>query len=367
MQKGLLVSSVYIIISIISIFLIKRDEKKFDEKKSIVKISYPTILLISILFTIFNIYSTQISSKYGSDRLNYIYEFNYLRDTTSVALNTLIKIIRIMNGDVYTLFYFTTFICVFLFLIGYRISKNMNSKIYILMLTNEWILFTIITLKQAYACAIASLFFIIMLEYKRKQRMILGIICIILATLFHISSIILLPFFILFQKKRLNKNIIVIILFLIIIIILKIETFVFILEKILEIISINYANKIRNYFSDFKKIELSATFLKYIPIYYITLLGVLKRKKYLKVFKNYDKYLSISIICSTLLIFSIKIYWFTRFVGIFYVPVFIFYYYINTNFKSRTIQNINNIIVYGGTLVILLRKIILIFVNYGFF
>lgn len=369
MVKGIVVLATYIFISLISVYLVYTDEVKYNNLKSKNKISLFTILIISLLFTFFNIFSTNISLEYGSDRIIYAYEFTGVRSSGSVALDFLFKIFREFGGNIKIFFYFTTFVCVFLTLLAYRISKKTNYKVFILLLTSEWILFTITALKQTYACVFSCFFFIFLIEYdNKKYGTIFSVIFAIIASMFHITGLILFPLFILVKMKKITEKKLMILLLLIILSIFLLKPISLFFKEIVGIFFPAYEIKINSYFTrETNILEVSSfSFIKYLPIYYIAILGIIK-KKYILDIENYDHYLIISVLGAGLVGYTVVSYWFYRFNGIFYFPMFIFYKLLNSKIKNILEHNCNNIIVYGGSLVILMRKIILIFINYGQF
>lgn len=369
MIKGIVVLETYIFISLISIYLVYADEIKYNNLKLKNKISFFTILIISLLFTAFNIFSTNISLEYGSDRINYAYEFTGLRSSGSVALDFLFKIFREFGGNIEIFFYFTTFICVFLTLLAYRISKKTNYKVFILLLTSEWILFTITALKQTYACVFSYFFFIFLTEYdNKKYGTIFSIIFAILASMFHITGLIFFPLLILLKMKKITEKKLMILLLLIISSIFLLKPLSLFFKEIVGIFFPVYEIKINSYFTKGTNILgiSSFSFIKYLPIYYIAILGIIK-KKYILDIENYDHYLIISVLGAGLVGYTVASYWFSRFNGIFYFPMFIFYDLLNSKIKNRLEHKCNDIIVYGGSFLMLTRKIILIFVNYGQF
>ena len=216
MIKGIVVLITYIFISLISICLVYTDEIKYNKMKLKNRLSIFTILMVSLLFTFFNIFSTNIASEYGSDRINYAYEFTGVRSTGSIAMDFLFKIFKNFGGNIEIFFYFTTFTCVFLTLLAYRISKRTNYKVFILLLTSEWILFTITALKQTYACAFSCFFFIFLTEYENKKYGTIFIIAFaIIASMFHITGLILFPLIILTRIKKITEKELIILLILI--------------------------------------------------------------------------------------------------------------------------------------------------------
>ncbi len=375
MVNGLLVVGLYMIVGTLSLLLIRRESRRHFRKIRIQdsiqpkgKVSYYTIVLISVFFTLFNASVTLISNGYGSDRLNYAYEFTGARSSTSVALDCIFKIVNSCGGNIETVFYLTTFICVFVTLLAYKKSSHVNSNVFCLLLTSEWILFTLTALKQAYACALACLFFVYAIEDTTRKGTIKAILCAGGASLFHISGLILFPILLLIKKKNMKKKTLFIWLFMLAIGIFAFEPLILVIADVIDNFIPIYAQKIRNYFVGEGNTVDGASmfaFIKYLPIYYVTALGLVYRKRYSMVIEGYNKLQFISALATCLVAYSTVSYWFSRFAGIFYFPIFVFYNLISSRINNRKKKMLSDLIVYGGGTVVLFRKILLIFINYG--
>lgn len=375
MVNGLLVVGSYIMVSTLSLFLIRQESSSYfrkiriqDNVHSKEKVSYYTIVLISAFFTLFNVFVTLISDGYGSDRLNYAYEFTGARSSTSVALDYIFKIVNRCGGSIKTVFYMTTFICVFVTLLAYKKSSRVNSNVFCLLLTSEWILFTLTALKQAYACALAYLFFVYAIEDMTRKGTFKAILCAGIASLFHISGLILFPVLLLIKKRNMKKKTLFVWMFLLVIGILAFEPLMLMMANIIDNFMPIYAQKIKNYFSEEGNIVDEASrfaFIKYLPIYYVTFLGFVYRKRYSMAIEGYNKFQFISTLSTCLVAYSMVSYWFSRFAGIFYFPIFVFYNLISSRIHNKKKKLLSDLIVYGGGTVVLLRKILLIFINYG--
>lgn len=375
MVNGLLVVGFYILISFISLFLVRREDNRCLRKNKIQtnmipgkKISYYTIFLISILFTLFNVFVTSISSGYGSDRLNYAYEFTGARSSTSIALDYIFEIVNRCGGSIRTVFYMTTFICVFLTLLAYKKSSRVNSNVFFLLLTSEWILFTLTALKQAYACAFACLFFVYSIEDMTRKGTFKAILCAVVASLFHISGLILFPILLLIKKKNMEKKALLVWLLVLVVGIACLKPLMLMVSNVIDGFMPIYANKIENYFlNDGNTVETASAFafIKYLPVYFVTFLGFVYRKRCSSMIDGYNKFLFISALSSCLVAYSAVSYWFSRFTGIFYFPIFVLYNLVSSGFVNKKRKLFYDLVVYGGGIVVLIRKLILIFVNYG--
>ena len=182
--------------------------------------------------------------------------------------------------------------------------------------------------------------------------------------MFHISGVLLFPLLILLRQK-ISQNMTIIIIFMIVVITFALKPILLSLREVIGIFFPIYVMKINNYFiiGQHNQDASMISFIKYLPIYYIAILGIIKRKKYSFLIENYNKYLLLSIMAACLVAYSMVSYWFARFAGLFYLPIFLFYNLLNNRISSRTSCYFNNIIVYGVGIVIVIRKIILIFIN----
>ena len=376
MVNGLIVVILYIIISLVSLCIVRYQYLRFcrhnnqeSNIKTENKISYLAIIFISFLFTILNVVSTRLSSVYGSDRSNYAYEFTGARSVNSIGLEFIFKVVKSFHGNIETVFYLTTFICMFLTLVAYKKSLKADYKVFMLLLTSESVIYTFTALKQCYACAFACLFFIFAIEDRTKKGAILSFICAGLAFIFHTSGAILFPIMIILRIKKLSAKKRMLLIALSITSIVFLQPILIVFNKVIGPIFPILSYKIELYMvqgNDNEGVSAIA-FIKYLPVYYIALLGIVKRKYYSILIENYNRYLIVAIIGAGLVAYSVVSYWFSRFTGIFYLPIFIFYNLINSKSKIKSNGLINNIIVYGAGSVVLIRKILLIFINYGAF
>ena len=92
MIKGIFVLSIYILLSLITYYIIKKQYRVSVNQTNCLsfkpKISFKYMLVISLLFGIFNLIITIMSNgNYGGDRLNYYIEYQGIRSTTSPLLD----------------------------------------------------------------------------------------------------------------------------------------------------------------------------------------------------------------------------------------------------------------------------------------
>lgn len=375
MVNGILFITVYAVVSIFSYWLIKNDYKIYARKREDYrnprKLRLSAMIIISLLFTWVNWFATSMlgHNELGGDRLNYSVEFLGARSVQSQGLQFVFDIVKLLGGDIYTVFYVTTFITIFIVLIAYRRSKLAGPKVIALLLVSEYVIFTFTALKQCYAAAFCFLFFVNAMENDTKKGKVLCLIDIVLAVLFHSSGFILIPLFVILKGKKDNPRKYYFLVFAAIVSIIFLPTIMQLVARVFGAVLPILSFKIDKYFGDMTSgLDSQWTaVIKYIPFFYIGVWGAFNRKRFRKSVPSYDKYLTITIIAVLIVFYSLFSYWFERFRYQFYFPVYMFYQFIDENESNRNNRMINNTIVLGGTLYITMRKILLIFINFGIF
>lgn len=339
-------------------FLIKQQNNMY---------SFFTCVLVSGLFTIYNWIVTKNDFTMGADRLNYYLNFRGDRLSSSDGLTTVIYLVKLFGGDVYTLFYVTSFICLLIVLLSIRKMDLSKPKALLMLFLSQYVVFSYTGLKQAYANSLACVFFYLQFSDIKHKR-ILSIICMICAFIFHPASFILLPiYFILNTDFSRNK----IILYVIICILLGFcfEPAMLLAAKILNPIVPSVSSKILDYFylesSTVAEGGSMFTFIKGIPFYLITIYGLVYRKRIKSVWDNYDKYLLVSITCSFFYLMALYNVWMVRFIYFFLPIVFLMFARLVDiiHFKSRAI-------VWGSVIISLFivtaRFLLIVFAQGGF-
>lgn len=376
MENGILLMVVYGLVSIFSYWLIKHNYTSYlvaidSGKQRANKLKLSSIIIVAFLFTFVNWFATKILSNniLGSDRLNYSVEFSGLRSVLSPGLQFIFDIVKMAGGDIYLVFYLTTFITIFIILIAYRRSKLAGPKSIVLLLVSELVFFSFTGLKQSYAVAFSCLFFVNAIENKSKKGTIMCIIDVVLSILFHSTGYILVPLLVIIRSGKENKKRFYFI------IAIAILSLVF-LPNIAQFLNVRFGSyfpilslKIKRYFGDVVAGADSRWYVifKYVPFFHITIWGAANRKRLKYVIEEYDQLLLIAVISSLLVIYSIYSYWFQRFRYTFYFPVFLLYELIDRKEKLKENRIINDTIVIGGTLWVNVRKTLLIFKDFSGF
>ena len=375
-MNGIIWVSIYLII-VFTVLLLRSSSFKRYNKKGIeicdsvssryIKKELVLVFFFSLLFMLVNVVCTKTSISFGSDRENYLFEFSGRRDT-SFGLGLVFTFFRITLNRFEFVLYFTTFFCCFLVLIAHSFFEYNSTLSLFFILTTDFVFFTFTSLKQSYSCAFGALFFLMLTREKTIRRNIICLILILLASLFHSSSIILLPVLIICNnEKTTNLSLLVYFLSLVLFFIFfnNIGTF---LSRLTRVFPSSISDLFTKYFVNVDSEDESSTiaFLKGAPFYYLFIKGCIHRKRIKKNCKNYDKYLIILATASALYMCSLYIYWAMRFRAFFYLPAAIFMNVLCRNVSSVEEREIE-IVTIGMNLVLLIRWLYLVFVNYGGF
>ena len=373
MKEFILVYGIYSCASLLIYYFVK---KRYNRVNGLLfdkfpKLSFISICLISGIYTWINWFSTIIISNgvLGSDRLNYSIEFSGYRSALSDGLEFIFDMVHFIGGDIYVVLYFTTFISVFITLTAYRKSRLATPKVLLLIMLSEYIFFTFTGLKQAYSSAFACLFFVYAIEDQSKSATIKCLILIILSVLFHSSGFVLIPFMFLLRMKNTEERKYLVICLLSFVVVFFLPQILMVISKMAESAFPILTYKINKYFTEANNTldnQWSAVF-KYIPYFYVAVCAFFNRRVISTRVNQFGKLHLISIISSIIVFYSVFSYWFQRFRFVFIFPVFVLYGIIEQNEGLIGNRLINNSVVEGGTLVVTMRKIALIFINYGAF
>lgn len=327
------------------------------------------IVAISLLCSLYNYYVTETSVVTGGDRLNYIANFTGIRKSPSAGLGLVIQLIHFFNGSVETLYYFTTFMCMFVTLLAYRNSKVAKPKDLLLLFLSQYVVTTFTALKQSYTSAFATLFFVLLLEGKGKRKDCICIILITLAILFHPTGFVLVPIYFVIKCHK-NKKDIILFFFVMLPIGLFFEPLMLFLAEMIYPMVPSLAEKIISYLGESRERFPDSSmfaFVKGVPYYFITLLGLVKRDKLLYRIRNYDNYLICIGTASFLYIMSIYNQWLSRFIYLFSFVAFVFFGLIVDTVAYKANRIVFNFFVCGGVAAVTYRFLILVYAISGGF
>lgn len=329
------------------------------------KISISYIILVSILFVIYNAFCTHLSTRIGGDRSNYLYEFLGYR-STSIGLTYIFNLVKIFTNDIRYVYYLTTFICSYITF--YCLFRDKNSNVYSLtfLLCTDFIFFTFVALKQCYVCAIMCLIYYIIFNYNKRHKYLIVSLLVYIACLFHSTGFILILIviiFYLYKNKKINP---VYIIMLFAIFLLFFSNIIALLSRILYIYMPSLSDKIYEYFySPGVYTDSKLIFLKGLPFYIVSILGIVKYKKYRKI-DNYDKLLILCSIGSIAYFISIISYWMYRITAIFYLPLSLLFGIIINNEKKGKNKLVYFLLCVLLNLIILIRWLYIVCMSGGF-
>ena len=341
-----------------------------DGELKVQKITITLIILIALLFVLYNVLVTKINPSTTGDRRNYTLNFYGYRASPSAGLTFIINIIRMFSSNVEVLFYVTTFISMAITLWAYKISKEATPNAILFLLATQYVFFTFAALKQSYANALAAICIALALRNKGIKDTILGIISIMAAIWFHHTGYFLIPVFLMLKIKKTKKSTICFFV-LMVFTVLFLEPILIRTASLISPFTTTLSGKILEYFgetsSEGLQTEGALTFIKGFPFYAITIMGWLKRKKLVDVIDNYDNYLFISGILSFIYLATVYNGWVYRLSYFLYLPVGIFYGQLMQHYRNRNNKLIIDAVVLGGTFILTIRFVILMYINYGGF
>lgn len=355
----------YLIIVIIIYYPVKLRASKIktsDSNNTI--ISTFGILLASVLFSWFNKYVSFGKTISSGDRLNYLQDFNG-RLTGYIGFDTFLKIAHCLTDNFYYVLYAVTFICCFTVLYAVKVSFDSTPGSLFILLCTPFILDTFSGLKQVFACAFAAIMFSEFSKPVSIKRDVVCIISIVFACLFHTSGYLLIPIYLVLRLSNyINYRIAIV----------SIIAIALFLQPVLLFVADHTASifptlsiKLNEYFSEGASQETDGStiaFIKGLPYYIATVLGLLNRDKNNKDSK-YDMYLLLLCIGSVSYACSLASYWLIRLISILYFPISIAIYKVissETNAKYRLYEYV---IVVGSLLFFTLRSLSLNIYNYG--
>ena len=355
--------TIYFALIILSLLIIP---SKKNNSKILSNIS---ILTITIMCCLLNYYCTITSIQMGSDRYNYYLSFLGIKGT-SIGLQYVFNFTKIFTKNINAVFYFTTFITIYITLYAFNKIKQANKYTLLFLLLTDYVFFSFTGLKQIYTCAIACLIYSIYFNSTIKHKHLINCVLIFIACMFHTTGFILIPIYALFiicERKNIN---IYKYLFLITILIIGFEKEMLFIAKIFGSILPSLSNKILDYFGESSlHIDDGNSFLSFIkgfPFYLTTLIGITKYKEIKTKEENYDKLLFLSIIGSVLYLCSVFSYWFHRFTILFYLPIGTLFAVVLKHLKGKN-KLLFCLAIYGSEAIILIRWLYLIYANYGGF
>lgn len=370
----------YFIIVLLAVFLssykfrvrirvdLSRNRRRDLQQSREAKISLAVIILIALLFVLYNVLVTKMNPSTTSDRRNYALNFYGIRASQSAGLTTVIKYLRHFSSNVESLFYVTTFLTMAITLLAYRIDPEATPSTLLFLFSSQYVFFSLECLKQAYANAFSALCLAFALRNEGREDKVLSIVALILAIYFHHTGFFLIPILIMLRMRKTKKRVLWSF-FALVILILFLEPLLLKIASIVAPYASLLATKIYQYIGDSSSEDVQTegflTFVKGFPFYVITLIGWLKRKSLVDKITNYDNYLFLSGVLCLAYLATIYNSWIYRFSYFFYLAEGAFF-----SLLIRNIKNPNNkIIIKYATLGVLslltFRFVLLMYMNFG--
>ncbi len=318
------------------------------------KIRPYAIVLITLLWLLFNWLITSLHPNMGADWTNYSADFDGYRETPSLGLSLLIKLVHLVHGDMYLLSRISTAILIISVLIAYKYSKIATPQCMLFFFLTQTTFLSIALLKQSSSNAFATIFFVFAIDYKNKASRIICILCIFLACLFHPTGFILIPLYIFYIVPKSNKSYIFY-LFSVFVLALFFEPIMVFCGKALSGVIPSLGNKISSYFNEntTNNNSISLSFIKSLGELIIVLVGIYKRKTLRKYIPNYDNYLVTAITGEFFYLISVYSLWLYRMIYLFYFALFVFFDLLLQNMKLKSNYMIIKTVVFlilGGIL-----------------
>ncbi len=347
----------YILICVVTVVIYTQDEKKNKSIKN--------VIIVSLLFTLYNVICTNLSTRIDGDRANYFYEFMGYRET-SAGLTFIFNFVKLFSNNMNIVYYLITFICSFITFYCLFNEKYANIYALVFLLITDFVFFTFFALKQCVTCAIASLIFYLIFNKKGNVKYIFVAILVYIACLFHSTGLLIIPvalIFFFYRNKKINPFLLIIIFS---IIMLSFDGILTFLTQNFGNIMPTLTEKINEYFySDGTYIESQIAFLKGIPFYVVLWMGIINYKKYEKE-KNYDKLLILAFIGAFAYFITFISYWMYRITALFYLPIAVLFGIVFENEENIKNKNLYFILCILLETVILLRWLYLEFATGGF-
>jgi len=357
---------IYFTIILVVYYPVKvRMTKINNEDSNKAKISIVTIILVSFLFSWFNKYVSFGKEIREGDRYNYLQDFNG-RLTGYSGFDAFMQLAHQLTDNFYYVLYAITFICCVILLFAYKYSEDSTPGSLFILLCTPYVLNSFVALKQVFACTSASIMFAFISKPISIKRDIICVICVILACLFHASGYLLIPIFLILRFYN-NINFEITIISIIAIAIFLQPVSIFIAGHTSSIFP-NLSSKLNEYFMEGSSHDTDGStvaFIKGLPYYIATILGLINRRAYRDKDGNYDMYLMILCIGSVTYACSLVSYWLIRLISILYFPVSIAIYKVISLEKKPKYRLLEYIIVVGGLAFFTIRSLALNILNYG--
>lgn len=334
------------------------------------KMTLIIILIISLLFSIYNVIITKMSVQLSGDRYNYTRNYYGITNAATEGMAFVIDIIRKFSNNPEMLFYVSTFSSVFFVLLAYRIDYEATPSTLIFLFSTQYVFFSFAGLKQCYTNGLAALSIAFALRNKNFLDSILSILCAYFACWFHPTGYIIIPLLIMIKMPKKRKSIILFFFF-IFILLLFFQTILLKTAGFLAPINPSISNKIYEYIGETANEALKSegylALFKGLPYYIITVVGLIKRKEIIDKINNYDNYLLLSAVLSLSYLATIYNGWLYRVAYLLYFPSGVFFVRIMKHYMNNKDRKMISFAVFGLNAMFTIRFVGLIYINYGGF
>ena len=344
--------------------------KQINQNDQQNKLSFLGIIIISLLFVLYNYCLTKMNPDMTHDRRVYSLFFHGYRSSPSLGLSFISDLIHKFSSNVETLFYVTTVIVMIITLLAYRTYKEASSSALLFLLATQYVFFSYEALKQAYSNAFAFLCIALIFRDEGKKDKVLSILAMVLAILFHHTGYFIIPLYLMLRIKKNKKTIIAIFTFIILLLIFF-KPILLLVANAINPIDSSLTAKILQYFGDTAteslQTEGSLTVIKGIPFYILTLVGLIKRNKLINKIENYDNHLFLSGMLSFTYIATLYNGWVYRLSYYLLLSEGVFFTLLMKNTENSKNKVLLLLSTVGITAIITIRFVILMYVNYGGF
>ncbi len=339
-----------------------------DRDRQKMQMTIAMVIIIALLFTLYNVLITKMNPDVASDRRNYALNFYGYRSSPSAGLTFIINQIRRFSDNVESLYYVCTLIPMAITLFAYRIYKDATPRALLFLLSTQYVFHTFAGLKQCYANAFAILCIAYALRSRSLKDTICSLISIALAIWFHHTGYFLIPVFVMLRLKK-DKRTLIAFYFALAFLVLFLEPILIWMSRVVSPFVSIVSIKINEYFGDAASIQGEGRFtiFKGIPFYIITITGLAKRRELIGKIENYDNYLFLSSITAFAYIATIYNGWVYRLSYFFYFPVGVFYGILMNNMHNVHNRRIIGFMTLGLQLALTVRFLALTYINYGGF
>ena len=189
----------YFVFSFALYFYLKNKEEKRNDIIKKKKMSIIALIIFGVIFGYYGIICGPVP--YTSDRLNYAVRFsndiylNFIK-SNSVGLYFIFEILHNFSHDPNLLFFFMAFFYFLLTMHAYNLEKDSSPLGMLFVMLSTYGLFGFYMYKQA----IAIVFIVISFHYLKEKNLLKCIIFVLLGTLFHESTWVVIPLFIIDTK-----------------------------------------------------------------------------------------------------------------------------------------------------------------------